>query len=91
MNYIYFIYDLTIKLQRSMYVKCKFKTENRYKFIFKTMSTFCRLQNARQNYKNMDKLIKYANQLSADHGINVFYSTPSCYLKALHEESIRYH
>ena len=53
------------------------------------MLIFCRIQNARQNYKNMDKLIKHANELLAVHGINVFYSTPSCYLKALHEESIR--
>lgn len=31
----------------------------------------------------MDKMIKYANSL--DDGVNLFYSTPSCYVKALNE------
>jgi len=46
-------------------------------------------ENANLNYKNMDKLIKYVNALqSQGSNINVFYSTPSCYLKALHEAKI---
>ncbi|XP_034669857.1 lysosomal alpha-mannosidase-like [Drosophila subobscura] len=39
--------------------------------------------NAQKNYKNMDKLIKYVNQLQFKY--HVFYSTPSCYLNALHQ------
>jgi lysosomal alpha-mannosidase len=35
-------------------------------------------------YKNMDKLIKYVN--GADVGLNLIYSTPSCYLKAKNDE-----
>ena len=35
-------------------------------------------------FKNLDKLIKYVN--GADVGLNLFYSTPSCYLKSKHEE-----
>ena len=33
-------------------------------------------------FKNIDKLIKYVNQQN-DSDVNVFYSTPSCYLYAL--------
>lgn len=40
---------------------------------------------ADMNFKNMDKMIRYANQL--DDGVNLFYSTPSCYVKALNEAS----
>nr|APA33853.1 seminal fluid protein [Nilaparvata lugens] len=37
-------------------------------------------------FKNMDKLIKYINQKYKD--VNVLYSTPACYLKAVHAENI---
>ncbi|XP_053666254.1 lysosomal alpha-mannosidase-like [Anopheles marshallii] len=40
-------------------------------------------------FKNMDKLIKYTNARQANGtNVNVFYSTPSCYLKALHDMGI---
>ena len=39
-------------------------------------------QNAHVYFKNMDKLIKAINTHSPE--VNVFYSTPSCYIKALH-------
>ncbi len=48
-------------------------------------------QNANTWYKNLDKLIKYVNKGSevltskGQKPIHAFYSTPSCYLKALHE------
>ncbi|XP_022230104.2 lysosomal alpha-mannosidase-like [Drosophila obscura] len=38
---------------------------------------------AQRNFKNMDKLIKYVNQLQFKY--HVFYSTPGCYLNALHQ------
>ena len=37
------------------------------------------------NFKNMDKMIKYTNQFGD--GVNLFYSTPSCYVKAINEEA----
>ena len=43
-----------------------------------------RFRNAYMWYKNLDKLIKYVN--AADVGLNLFYSTPSCYLKSKHED-----
>ena len=36
-------------------------------------------------FKNMDKLRNYFNANHEKHGINILYSTPSCYLKALHD------
>jgi lysosomal alpha-mannosidase len=32
--------------------------------------------------------LRYANERSANTSVNVFYSTPSCYLKALHDAKI---
>ncbi|XP_037957645.1 lysosomal alpha-mannosidase isoform X2 [Teleopsis dalmanni] len=46
-------------------------------------------ENAVMNFKNMDKLIKYVNERQAvGIKINVFYSTPSCYLNAVHESKL---
>ncbi|CAF4081263.1 unnamed protein product [Adineta steineri] len=43
-------------------------------------------QNALGNYKNLDKLIKYVNDQQINgSNVNVFYSTPSCYLYALNK------
>ncbi|XP_029732563.2 lysosomal alpha-mannosidase-like [Aedes albopictus] len=40
-------------------------------------------------FKNLDKLIRYTNaRQSNGSNVNVFYSTPSCYLKALHDADI---
>ncbi|CAH0775454.1 unnamed protein product [Bemisia tabaci] len=38
-------------------------------------------------FKNMDKLIKYINKRDGDR-INVIYSTPACYLEAIHNSNI---
>ncbi|UJR26763.1 hypothetical protein I4U23_008078 [Adineta vaga] len=43
-------------------------------------------EDANQNFKNLDKLIKYVNAEQANgSNVNVFYSTPSCYLYALNK------
>ncbi|KAH8410106.1 hypothetical protein KR009_006063 [Drosophila setifemur] len=43
-------------------------------------------EDAKINYKNMDKLIKYINERQATgSNYNIFYSTPSCYLNSLHQ------
>ncbi|XP_017042925.2 lysosomal alpha-mannosidase [Drosophila ficusphila] len=43
-------------------------------------------EEAAVNFKNMDKLIKYVNDRQLEGSrINVFYSTPSCYLYELHQ------
>ncbi|XP_060644902.1 lysosomal alpha-mannosidase isoform X1 [Drosophila nasuta] len=68
----------------------------------KTQSTYYRTNNiiitmggdftyqaAQVYYKNLDKLIRYANERQANGSkINLLYSTPSCYLKSLHDAGI---
>jgi lysosomal alpha-mannosidase len=54
--------------------------------IIMTMGSDFQYNNANVWFKNLDKLIKYVNELQGNGSkINAFYSTPSCYLKALHE------
>ncbi|KAJ8898443.1 hypothetical protein PR048_003803 [Dryococelus australis] len=44
---------------------------------------------AHMNYKNMDKLIRLVNGLQTNGSeIHLLYSTPSCYLKAVHEANV---
>ena len=43
---------------------------------------------AHTTFKNMDKLIKVVNQ--ANRGLNLFYSTPSCYVKAVHDAKVNF-
>lgn len=39
-------------------------------------------------YKNLDKLIKYTNMRQVNGSkYHLLYSTPSCYLKAVHESN----
>ncbi|PSN38683.1 hypothetical protein C0J52_08901 [Blattella germanica] len=56
--------------------------------ILVTMGDDFNYQDANMYFKNIDKLIRYTNEISPD--INVLYSTPSCYLKALNEEGKTY-
>ncbi|XP_058821108.1 lysosomal alpha-mannosidase-like isoform X2 [Topomyia yanbarensis] len=54
-----------------------------------TMGEDFHYQYAEMWFKNQDKLIKYTNARQANgSAVNVFYSTPSCYLKALHDADI---
>jgi len=52
-----------------------------------TMGSDFQYSNAHMWFKNLDKLIYYVNQRQITNGskVNVFYSTPSCYVKALNE------
>ncbi|KAG1658220.1 Lysosomal alpha-mannosidase [Nymphon striatum] len=54
--------------------------------IVMTMGSDFNYQNANTWFKNLDKLIKYVNELNPD--VNVFYSTPSCYLNSLHKANL---
>ncbi|XP_023330196.1 lysosomal alpha-mannosidase [Eurytemora carolleeae] len=55
-----------------------------------TMGDDFTYQNARQYYKNIDKLIKNMNSRTDETGIHVLYSTPSCYIKSLSEGKVEY-
>ncbi|XP_053694119.1 lysosomal alpha-mannosidase isoform X2 [Sabethes cyaneus] len=62
-----------------------YRTEN----IILTMGEDFHYQYAEMWFKNQDKLIKYTNARQANgSNVNVLYSTPSCYLKALHDADI---
>jgi len=50
-----------------------------------TMGSDFQYSNAKMWFKNMDKLIRHVE--AADINITTFYSTPSCYLKSLHESA----
>merc|ERR1719295_2313401 len=52
-----------------------------------TMGDDFQYQNAVMNYKNMDKLILHMNERSSETGLYLTYSTPSCYLNALRENT----
>ncbi|XP_066593863.1 lysosomal alpha-mannosidase isoform X1 [Prorops nasuta] len=60
-----------------------FRTNN----IILTMGGDFTYQHADMWYKNLDKLIRYANTKYPEK-VNVFYSTPSCYLKALNDKKL---
>ncbi|OQV16536.1 Lysosomal alpha-mannosidase [Hypsibius exemplaris] len=60
----------------------QYKTDN----LIITMGNDFNYQNAHVWFKNLDKLIKYVNAKQTNGSkINLFYSTPSCYLNALHQ------
>lgn len=52
------------------------------------MGTDFQFQGAHSWFKNIDKLIKHVNENSEKYGVRVFYSTPSCYAKALQESNL---
>ncbi|XP_018323399.1 lysosomal alpha-mannosidase-like isoform X2 [Agrilus planipennis] len=64
------------------------KTNYRTNNLLITMGNDFNYQDADVWFKNLDKLIKYANQRQNDSSkYNLLYSTPSCYLNAVHDES----
>lgn len=46
---------------------------------------FTRAVLADMNFKNMDKMIRHTNEMAPE--VNLFYSTPSCYVKAMNDEA----
>ncbi|XP_068085422.1 lysosomal alpha-mannosidase-like [Anabrus simplex] len=64
-----------------------YRTDN----ILVTMGNDFSYQDARKNFKNMDKLIKYVNGKQKEGSrVNVFYSTPSCYVKAVNDADLKW-
>ncbi|XP_065340981.1 lysosomal alpha-mannosidase [Cloeon dipterum] len=54
--------------------------------IIMTMGEDFNYQDANAWYKNLDKLIKYVNAKNPD--LNLFYSTPTCYLQAVNSANV---
>eukprot|EP01116_Phalansterium_solitarium_P022225 TRINITY_DN7261_c0_g3_i1.p1 TRINITY_DN7261_c0_g3~~TRINITY_DN7261_c0_g3_i1.p1 ORF type:complete len:972 (-),score=316.52 TRINITY_DN7261_c0_g3_i1:78-2993(-) len=63
-----------------------FRTNN----ILITFGADFQFMNARINFKNMDKLMGYINNNVDQYGINMFYSTPSTYVDAVHAAGLKW-
>ncbi|XP_063233903.1 lysosomal alpha-mannosidase-like [Bacillus rossius redtenbacheri] len=69
-----------VKKQASFYA-----TDN----IMLTMGDDFNYMEAHMNYKNMDKLIRLVNEMQKNgSNLHLMYSTPSCYLKAVHDANL---
>jgi lysosomal alpha-mannosidase len=59
--------------------------------ILVTMGGDFQYRNADRWYNNLDKLIRHVNEKQeSGSNVNVFYSTPSCYLKALNDSGTKW-
>ncbi|XP_058862975.1 lysosomal alpha-mannosidase [Acipenser ruthenus] len=56
--------------------------------IIMTMGSDFQYENANLWYKNLDKLIHHVNLQTSETNVHALYSTPSCYLKELHNANI---
>lgn len=64
-----------------------FVNENHIMF---TMGDDFHYSAAVNNYRQLDMLIKHTNARTEETGVHLLYSTPYCYLKALHEAKDTY-
>ncbi len=51
-----------------------------------TMGGDFHYQAAHNTFKNIDKIIYHMNEMTDETKINLLYSTPSCYAKALNDD-----
>ncbi|XP_057312440.1 lysosomal alpha-mannosidase-like isoform X2 [Hydractinia symbiolongicarpus] len=70
------------RVQAFVDITCQQASSYKTNHIMLTMGEDFQYENAHRWFKNLDKLIHYVNK---DGRVNVFYSTPSRYLKALHD------
>lgn len=77
------LYDMNVQERVDAFVKITCEQAKSYKtnHIILTMGSDFQYENAHRWFINMDKLLHYVNQ---DGRVNLFYSTPSRYLEALH-------
>ncbi|XP_017467118.1 PREDICTED: lysosomal alpha-mannosidase isoform X1 [Rhagoletis zephyria] len=81
-------YDNNVKERVDTFIKYiqEVTTHYRSTHVLIPMGDDFNYQIAAMNFKNMDKLIKYVNERqSLGSKVNLFYSTPACYLKAIHQ------
>ncbi|KZC06792.1 Lysosomal alpha-mannosidase, partial [Dufourea novaeangliae] len=62
-----------------------YKTNN----IILTMGEDFNYQHAEMWFTNLDRLIRYIRERK-DSNVNIFYSTPSCYMKAVHDSNLQW-
>ncbi|KAK9506079.1 hypothetical protein O3M35_008077 [Rhynocoris fuscipes] len=79
-------YNVPERVGAFLSMMLEYSVPYRTKNIIVTMGNDFNYQYAGMNFKNMDKLIRYINEYESYGGkFHAFYSTPSCYLKAVHE------
>ncbi|XP_031675145.1 lysosomal alpha-mannosidase isoform X1 [Oncorhynchus kisutch] len=77
--------SLSLSLPPPLHQALVYKTNH----IIMTMGSDFQYENANLWYKNLDKLIRYVNQMQSNGSeVNVLYSTPSCYLQELHRANL---
>ncbi|XP_063974588.1 lysosomal alpha-mannosidase isoform X1 [Diachasmimorpha longicaudata] len=78
--------DYNIKSKLQTFYNYTLDQRRHYKSnnVILTMGGDFTYQLAEQYFINLDRLIRYTNELYGDE-VNVFYSTPSCYLKSVNE------
>uniref|UniRef100_W8C2M5 Alpha-mannosidase n=2 Tax=Ceratitis capitata TaxID=7213 RepID=W8C2M5_CERCA len=84
-------YDNNVKERVDTFIEYIYNVTKNYRssHVLIPMGDDFNYQNAAMNFKNMDKLIKYANERqSLGSKVNLFYSTPACYLKAIHQDPL---
>jgi lysosomal alpha-mannosidase len=80
------MHDYNVDERVDLFIKESLEQQKKYStnHIINTMGSDFQYFDARVWYKNLDKLIKYVNmRQSTGSKVNIFYSTPSCYLYAL--------
>ncbi|EDV97218.1 lysosomal alpha-mannosidase [Drosophila grimshawi] len=86
-------YDNNVKARVDSFVSYVKKMSNSFRatHVMVPMGDDFQYEDAEINFKNMDKLIKYVNQRQLEGSkVNVFYSTPSCYLKEVHQMQLNW-
>ncbi|XP_022237398.1 lysosomal alpha-mannosidase-like [Limulus polyphemus] len=82
------LHDYNVNERVDSFIKIAHEQAKMYttNHIVMTMGEDFNYQNANLWYKNLDKIIKYVNEKQKNgSNVNVFYSTPSCYLYALNQ------
>lgn len=82
------LFNVNIKDRADEFVQAMFARAQAYRTsdILVTFGSDFQYMNANINFKNMDKLMAYIN--SHPYGINMFYSTPSIYVKAVNQKKL---
>jgi len=84
------LYDVNVKERADLYVSIAKRRAEAYRtnHLLIPIGEDFQFMNAVQNFKNMDKLMKYINSHSSTYGVNIFYSTPSIYTKAVNDAGL---
>ncbi|XP_032680589.1 lysosomal alpha-mannosidase isoform X2 [Odontomachus brunneus] len=83
--------DYNIDTKIEVFLKYAFEQARHFHTnnIILTMGGDFTYQYAEMYYMNLDKLIRYTNERNGS-TVNVLYSTPSCYLKTLHDKNLQW-